>query len=361
MTRRRTRTFALALALAVSALAPRVARADVAAEQRATAQALFDDARKLMAEKKYAEACPKFEESQRIDPGLGTLLNLAECQAQTGKTASAWANFLEAAFQAKAAGQSKRENIARARAAALEPKLSRMTILAVVPPGAKVEIKRDGAVVSSSLVGTAVPIDPGEHTVTATGPGKAPWETKIRVNPDGHQVTVSVPQLADAGPAPPPLPVEVKPPLLPPPSPAAPPSPPVIAPPATPPTPPSEVSTGKGPRAAGIVLTIFGVGGLGTGVAFGVLAKHKYNDSNQQGCKGDVCSGAGFDLRNTAHTYGNVATGALVGGGVVGAAGVGLLIASVVIGKGAPRGSAPAVTAGVDPRGGASVGLAGRF
>src|SRR5512138_2397422 len=113
----------LAAGLALAAALP--ARADTTAEQRAAAQALFDDARRLMADKKYAEACPKLEESQRLDPGIGTLLNLAECQSLTGRTASAWANFLEAAYQAKAAGQAKRENTARSRAAALEPKLSR--------------------------------------------------------------------------------------------------------------------------------------------------------------------------------------------------------------------------------------------
>jgi hypothetical protein len=356
MTRRPATILALALALGLAV--PGAARADTSAEQRAAAQALFDDARRLMAEKKYADACPKLEESQRIDPGLGTLLNLAECQSLTGRTASAWANFLEAAYQAKAAGQSKRENTARARAAALEPKLSKMTIIAVVPAGTKVEIKRDGSVVAASLVGTPVPVDPGEHTVSASAPGKQPWESKVRVNPDGHQVTVSVPQLEDAAAKPPP---EVKPPLPPPlPPPPPPQPPPEIAPPSQPPTPPAEVKSGKAPRAAGIVLTILGAGGLGVGVAYAVIAKQKLDDSNQQGCSGNVCSGAGFDLRNTARTDGNVATGALIGGGVVTAAGVGLLIAASVIEKSGP-GSAPKVSVGVDPRGGASIGLNWRF
>lgn len=195
----------LMLAAALSG-APRAARADATAEQRTVAQALFDDARKLMANQKYAEACTKLEESQRLDPGMGTLLNLAECQALTGRTATSWTNFLEVAYQAKAARQAKRESTARSRAAALEPKLSRLTILAVTArPG--LEIRRDGVVVGPSLLGTAVPVDPGEHVVTAKAPGRKPWETRVTVRPDAQPISVSVPPLEDAAPvvpAPPP-------------------------------------------------------------------------------------------------------------------------------------------------------------
>jgi len=364
MTPRRLRSFLASFTLTLAVLAPASARADATADQRAAAQALFDDARRLIADKRFPEACPKLEESQRLDPGLGTLLYLADCQEKSGKTASAWANFLEAAYLAKKDGQTKRENTARAHAAALESKLSKLTILAVV--GGQVEIRRDGAVVAGSLVGTSVPIDPGEHTVSATAPGKKPWESRVTIRPDGQQATVSVPQLEDATAPPPPGP---QPPLVTSPPPSTPVTPPAVTPttPTPPPLPPPpdvvpNVSTGSGPRGAGVVLLIVGVGGLGAGAAFAVLAKQKDNDSLSGGCTGNVCTPAGTVLRNDARSYGNYATGGIVGGGVLAAGGVALLIAASVI-RGRSGGSRPEVTAVVDldPRGGGLLGLKGTF
>jgi hypothetical protein len=323
------RWIAAGLALALSL--PVAARADVTGPDRAAAQALFDDGRRLMGDKRYAEACPKFEESQRIDPGLGTLLNLAECQMQTGKTASAWANFLEAAYQAKAAGQSKREMTARARAAALEPKLSRLTIIAG-GDAASAEIKRDGKVVSPSLWGTPVPVDPGDHTVTVAAPGKKPWTSTVTVNPDGHQATISVPQLEPVVVAPPP-------------------------PPALPPDP------GRGSRrVAGIIVGIAGLGGLGAGAYFAVQAKNKNNQSLSD-ClmkQPTQCSNTGVSLRNDALSDGNVATAAIVLGGAVAVTGLVLLISSAKPSAPARTGSL-SITLGTGPSGGGAVGLKGSF
>src|SRR3954468_2190760 len=86
-------------AASLSMLAPSSALAQDASSQ-AAAQALFEQARKLMADGKFPEACPKLAESQRLDPGAGTLLNLGHCYEKSGRTASAWVTFKDAAAAA---------------------------------------------------------------------------------------------------------------------------------------------------------------------------------------------------------------------------------------------------------------------
>src|SRR6266498_1038121 len=87
---------AASLAFVLLAHLPGAASAQVSAENRAAAQALFDLGRTLITSGRAEEACPKFEESQRLDPGVGTQLNLADCYDRTGRTASAWTLYIEA-------------------------------------------------------------------------------------------------------------------------------------------------------------------------------------------------------------------------------------------------------------------------
>jgi hypothetical protein len=153
-----------------------------------------------MAQGDYDGACPKFAESQRLDPGSGTLTALALCHAGQGKTASAWAEFMEVVATARRDGRADREKFARARAAELEPSLSRLTI--VVPPEVSripgLSVVRDGEEVGAPAWGSALPIDPGDHVVEVTARGKSPWKTTVNVGPKGDKRSVSVPVLEDA-------------------------------------------------------------------------------------------------------------------------------------------------------------------
>src|SRR5690349_8462098 len=104
------------------------ALAETTASQRASAEALFQQATQLMDEKRYVEACEKLAGSQDLDPALGTMLYLADCYEHAGRSASAWALFREAAESSKHAGQADRERIASERAASLEQRLSKLEL-----------------------------------------------------------------------------------------------------------------------------------------------------------------------------------------------------------------------------------------
>jgi len=182
----------IAPALAVFAVALR-ANADPA-DEKAAAQVLFDEGRALVDRGDFDGACPKFAESQRIDPGLGTMLWLADCYENSGKTASAWGAFMAAAGTA-ALRHDEREKVARERAAHLEPKLVRLRIGIPADLPAGLVIRRDGMTLGNAEWDVAVPVDPGTHVVTATAPGRSPWSTSIRVEVDDRLAAVAVPTL----------------------------------------------------------------------------------------------------------------------------------------------------------------------
>jgi hypothetical protein len=175
-------------------------RAQAGDSDVATAQILFDDAKKLIAEGNFADACPKLKESQRLAPGIGTEFNLADCYEHTGKLASAWAAFLDVAEQTHGRSEHEREKVARDRAAALEPRLGRLILN--VPPSARVdglEVRRDGAAVGAALWGVDVPVDAGQHTIEARAPGKIAWTAHV-TSSDGQSSSLDVPALAAAPP-----------------------------------------------------------------------------------------------------------------------------------------------------------------
>lgn len=194
----------LLLAIPGLFLLPRIARAS----DPATAEQLYDEAKRLMAAGHYAEACPKLEQSQKLDAGLGTQFHLADCWQHIGRTASAWAIFREVASEARASGQASRGRVAKDRADALEPFLSKLLIspgVASTIPG--LVIRRDGTEVPREAWGSPVPVDPGTHEVIASAPDKQPWHANVDVEGQGKVAAVDVPMLADVAPPEPPPPV----------------------------------------------------------------------------------------------------------------------------------------------------------
>jgi serine/threonine-protein kinase len=295
-----------AFALLVTAIGPD-ARAQ-SAQDAAAAEVLFNQAKDLMRQKKYGEACPKFAESNRLDTGIGTMLWLADCYEKNGQTASAWAQFVEAADAAASKHDEERERVARGRAATLEPSLAKLTL--VVPPASEIpglQIKRDGELVGKALWGAAIPVDPGSHTIAATAPGKKDWQTTLDIGPGNRSAVANIPALgggADAdtsavraeegGNA---APV------------------------------PQDASSGNGSllRTSALVTAGAGIVGMGLGALFGLQAKSHLDESNSnQHCLPDNrCDGVGTLARNqaissaTASTVSFVVGGVLVAGGVV--------------------------------------------
>jgi serine/threonine-protein kinase len=237
---------------------PCAAQADAA-----LAQSLFEQARDLMAEGRYGEACPKLEESQRLDPGGGTLLNLASCHEKLGRTATAWAEYKEALGLARRDGRQERIDEAAARIAEIEPQLSRLRI--VVTPGNPddLTIAKNDARVGKVLWGTSVPVDPGRYAVRAQASGYVPFEGAVVVEPQGHVAEIVIPVLGRA----PSWEMSASP--LPAPSAYA------------PNPPPRAEQPGSGPPVLGWTMLGVGVVGLGAGTYFGLRALDKKEQSDE--------------------------------------------------------------------------------
>jgi hypothetical protein len=189
----------VAIGLATALAWPSLALASDAPDQ-ALAQSLFDEAVRLMEQGRYAEACPKLAESQRLDPGGGTLLNLGLCREKEGKLATAWTIYNDALSQAIKDKRQEREMTARERITVIGPNLAKF-VIEVDPATAKLEgleVTLDGARVGRAAWGLATPIDAGTHTVAVGALGKRAWQTPLEVKKDGDQVRVSVPVLQDA-------------------------------------------------------------------------------------------------------------------------------------------------------------------
>ncbi len=173
----------------------------LARDAASPARVLFSEGRDLVAAGDYAAACPKFEESLRLELGVGTQYHLADCWEHLGRSASAHALFLGAAASAKAAREAEREQVLRERAAALEPRLVRLVIEAG-DPDPRLVIKRDDLPLEQETWGKAVAVDPGTYVIVAKAPGKKAWQRTLKIEASSKIVTVEVPTLEASEPKP---------------------------------------------------------------------------------------------------------------------------------------------------------------
>ena len=275
------------------------AMAEPTSADKSLATQLFKEGRTLVDQGKYAEGCRKLEESQRLDPGGGTLLNLALCHEKEGRTATAWAEFTEALGIARKDDRPQRIEMAQQHIVSLEPTLSRLVVQ--VPQSSDLpdlEIKRDGTSIRRAAWGTAMPVDPGEHVLEAFALGKIPWKQTVTVGGNAETKSIAVPTLENA---------------------------PVVATPAQT-TPGSGTSGGtsyvevkKPINPAAWVAFGIGAAGIGVGSYFGIRAMNEQQTADNA-CPQDRCTRDGSSANADAIKFANIST---VGFGV-GVLGVGL-------------------------------------
>jgi hypothetical protein len=283
------------LAASMLFVAP-VAHAADPSEGEAAAESLFQEARKLVGAGRYQEACPMFLASYKLSPAVGVLLNLADCYEKSGQYASAWARFHEAIAMAERLGRSDRERTARERAKALEPKLHRVTITSREPDA---HVKLDGHAMEPSVLGTAIPIDPGKHIVEASAQGKKSLSTAFDVSNWNRTISIEIPPLEEED----------------------------VSAQRTAKAEPKRVvdwnrDAGHTQRVIGIVAMSAGAVGIGVGAFFGFRTSSKWSEA-QNHCPGNECEDQkGVDLARNAKDSATISTAACIAGGTLLAGGL---------------------------------------
>ncbi len=320
----------------VVALVALVAGSPTARAQPAGAQAevLFRQGRDLMAAGKVGEACTAFAESEKLEPAVTTLLNLAGCREKNNQIASAWGLFLDAARQTRSATDAATQQlhgIAQDHAQKLEPRLSTLTItVAGDNRVGGLEITRNGDVIDAGTFNRALPIDGGTYTISARAPGNAEWSTTVTVGAERDAKTIEIPKLKAAA---------------------------LGAASANPTAPDSGVPAAPAPAPQGskVVPLVVGVGALallGGGLGFEVWGNSTYNDA-----KAEMTSQARRDsLYGSANDKRYVAEGLAVAGLAAAGVAVWLLLRHPETGDERPAATARKSRLVVTPMGFAIVG-----
>ena len=309
--------------------------------QSAEAEALFRDGRALIKHGQLAAGCDKLAASDRLEPSIGTLLNLGDCREKQGKLASSWGAFRRAEAMATRAGNDeKRRAEANRRAVALEPRLSTLRIDVAGRVDGLV-VRRDDEMVDPAVWSTPVPVDAGTYTLRAEAPGYTPWQLRVAVGDGAEHKIAQVPALERA-PAPQVAPVAPEPVSLAP-----------LAEPHVTYQAERRGHTWSATRGVALGMGIASLGIVGAGVGFGLESNALQNRANQR-CPLAVCADP-QGLRDNAQAQSDATRADIL----YGAAGVSAAAAIVLWLVGAP-----AKEAIVTPTVGehqAGVSFAGRF
>lgn len=264
------------------------------------AAALFKEGRDALEKGDFETACGRFAESESMDPRVGTLINLALCEEQRHKLATAHRYWQQATDLARGTADPRGDYCA-GQLARLAPRVPRLTIRldGAAPPDTVVT--RDGIDLGASSLGLLLPVEVGPHRIVARAQGHTERGYDVEV-PEGESMEVVVAPGPLAGP-----------------SPATPSQTTTAA------TTSSETTDVTAYRPCAWVAGGLGLAGLAVGTFFGVRAVQSGSDASSH-CNGDVCDAAGTSSRHDEQVFGNVATVALVSGATLVTAGAAIRV-----------------------------------
>lgn len=314
------------LLVAFTVTAPAVAQS----RDAAAAELLFREGRKAMDAGDFESACPKLEESQRLDPGAGTLVNLAFCYEKLGKIATAWDRWSQALRSMRS--NDERRPVVEKRMQEAEARLPKLVIELEEDAPEDTKIVRDRVDIGRPALGLALPVDPGTRIVIVSAPGHESRTFEV----EAKEGEVSELVVAPGPPLPPgeeaPSPEEAM--------------------------PPDDVDVAPPPEkkspVLGLVIGGVGVAGLVVGGVTGGLALGKKNDM-QSDCERDGegvlrCGSKGLAAADKGNTLAAVSTA----GFAVGAVGIGLGL-FLILRNGGDEAPVTAIAPSVLPGGGGAV------
>lgn len=292
------------------------------AADKASADALFDKGQKLIRKPNdtaaWATACELFDASVKKFTQLGAQIALANCYEKIGKTASALGAFRAALSTATKIHDSRQQRIEQ-DITALEAKLSKIVIrLETINRVTGLTVKCDGVEITPAEFGSAVPIDPGEHVVEASAPGRIAWSTRMSIPSTPGIVEIPIPILEKV----------------------------------------PHLDNSQRIRRISSYIIGSGIAAVGVSAIFGTVAYVKWNTAEKNHCyDADRCDPRGLKLAHDARTWGHMSTGTFLFGAGAAAAGTIIWLTARSVGSGEMRpanATAPHLIPNVGP---AQVGL----
>jgi hypothetical protein len=263
--------------------APPAATADAQApssDKIAEAERLFSEGKRLMTASRVGEACRAFEESQKLDPAIGTQFNIADCYERDGRVATAWKMFTDLRGILVRVGDDRAPQ-AEARTHALEARLPHLVLqIPWAKEASGLVVSLDSEIADARDFGTAIAINPGPHRIRVQATNKKAFETTV-TSVEGKTETLEVPPLVDVGKQ-----VVVR-------------------------------NTGLSQKSLGLIVGGVGLAAVGTSVVLGLVAKGNYDDA-VSGCTdlGDRFQCPAGDKSGSAASAQSIGTVATIVGGI---------------------------------------------